>query len=673
MMQEQRKFDVEAALSKGATQEQVEAFMLQNNLVPLNLVPPPEVPARTPEESLSGASSIGPAPPGAEFKYNLSKIQPYLSSIIGLGAGVGTAATGVGILGSAAASSGATALSDTILDKYINGRQNYPISESLGITTPEEPPFEGAYPNFAASFIENFALQEALGRVIPVGKATNLVRNVIKESAPSPQVKTRNWILPNALSGRNLINRAQTRVASTRDKILNKFGKSTATVGKGSASGRLTDMNPTFSQMRKFNSETREFDSSGKPYTGGIKGKLGEWIENLFAGRYKNEAVLKSTKIGMDKTEGFSSQLMGTKTPISLIGEANKSTLDEVANRLRKKTQDNFDFLQLEMTDINDQLEIIKQVENSLSTIPKTDPTYTAIQAQIKANLPEKTRLTGLMKEAQMALTDFWPRGAKGWVTGDYLVDPFTGKNVHAPTPITDVLFRDEVRAGEFFRTGEIKIGGKKISSSSPRKDTAGYAFMRIISDAYDSGTDTLDVNRMMKDWNDYRITNAGKKVLNPTIRAAGTQLLKKLQAIGGTNKEIGASRYLTLRLASSAAMLTGGLVSAMISSGPVRGLQTAGSIVGGSIGLHQLGKLMTNTDTARLLVAAMEGGPLGMSPALASRIIGRALRGETIEMEFQDSAGNKSMIPGKINGEGRFVSQIAESTKDTPKFTVKY
>ena len=62
----------------------------------------------------------------------------------------------------------------------------------------------------------------------------------------------------------------------------------------------------------------------------------------------------------------------------------------------------------------------------------------------------------------------------------------------------------------------------------------------------------------------------------------------------------------------------------------------------------------MTNPDVARLMIAAVKGGPLSTSNTLASRAIFRALRGENLILHGQKEDGSQIDIPAKVNALGK-------------------
>src|SRR6266850_7384698 len=214
-------FDVHRALEAGMSKEDVESFMINNNLLPK-----PEAPSELPSTSLatslatsgntssipssiSSPTSLTPAsisiPGDSSLRSRggmdiLRDLSPMLSAGGGALAG---GLTGLGetlfpqinvIPGASAlpglAASGGSALIDEILGKFLFN---------------QEPS--------ASRFAGNVALNEIGGRVL--GRATQSFKNVIKEAAPATSEAS-------SYFGKGL-NYFQTGLANLRDQIIQKF------------------------------------------------------------------------------------------------------------------------------------------------------------------------------------------------------------------------------------------------------------------------------------------------------------------------------------------------------------------------------------------------------------------------------------------------------------------
>src|SRR6266850_1197862 len=205
-------FDVHRALEAGMSKEDVESFMINNNLLPK-----PEAPSELPSTSLatsqdtsgntssipssiSSPASLTPAgisiPGDSSLRSRggmdiLRDLSPILSGIGG--AAVGGASSlipGMGPATSGLAASGGSALIDEILGKFLFNQE------------PSTSRFAG-----------NVALNEVGGRVL--GRATQSFKNVIKEAAPSTTEAS-------SYFGKGL-NYFQTGLANLRDQIIQKF------------------------------------------------------------------------------------------------------------------------------------------------------------------------------------------------------------------------------------------------------------------------------------------------------------------------------------------------------------------------------------------------------------------------------------------------------------------
>src|SRR6266850_1668708 len=649
-------FDVHRALEAGMSKEDVESFMINNNLLPK-----PEAPSELPSTSLatslatsgntssipssiSSPTSLTPAgisiPGDSSLRSRggmdiLRDLSPILSGIGGAAAGgASSLIPGAGTFTSGLAASGGSALIDEILGKFLFN---------------QEPS--------ASHFAGNVALNEIGGRVL--GRLGSAAKNIAKEadvSAAKGAADKFNIFNPLTYA-EPALNYMQAGLANLRDQIIQKFAPSVApSVGKGSVTGALAEFDPTFSQM---------LETQGS----GIH-PIVSTIEDVFARKSKLEALDNSMKKIVSKAETQATSAAGSKIPISLTGGPNTKTLDSLADTMRLKTQVNYENLVTEINDISSQIkpfqEQIRALETKLATATKGSPEETAIKASIDSvkNDPNLLKLQSNAKALQGAYSSFIFPGEKGYSVKDFLmkdyrtgritVDPTTGRDVVYAKPVAETLLDDDKKLQRFFNTGEITIGKTSITSASPRKDAAGYQFGRMLNDSYDAATDKLDVAKLQNVWNDYKTSNMGRIIYNGATRSNYDQLFETLSHIT-PSMQTGPSRYLTLRLGIGSAYIGSGLLTTALTGSTPAGLTVQAAVLGGAIGLNQLGKLMANPDVARLMIAAIKGGPLNTSNAIASRMIFRALRGQTMTLETKDENGNTIQTLGRINAEGKF------------------
>jgi hypothetical protein len=440
-----------------------------------------------------------------------------------------------------------------------------------------------------------------------------------------------------------LVNKAQANIANLRDKAINLFTapQFLQSKGKGSLSGPLSEFDPTFAQYAE------------NPH------HLVEGIENIFARKQKEAAVANSSAVGLKKLEERVSDLVGRKV--------NLSDSDIIAKRIQMVSETNF----------NNLTDTINETKEALKLVGKGTPAETKLKDQLNElveaytlYLPAGTKQ--FSKLNQLNQHDLTLKLAEAAQQG--IVNPTRSqlpqiRYAYAPSPILNRIVDDAEEMNKFLTSGEIKIGGKGgYKAVGSKDDLRGYQFMRLLSENTDTSTGLTNISAVVDAWNKYKNSGAGRQLYNAKQRADLDQiinnetLLKYLQHVGIGDKTPGASRYLTLRLGTGIASLSSGVMSSML-GGKTSGLGTAGAIVGGALGLNQIGKLMVNPDTARLMIAMTKGGPLNMSPKIAGRIIGRALRNQPFMIEIKDpNTGETTYIDGKIDNLGKFKADLPEN-----------
>lgn len=613
-MQTQKFFDVEAALAANARQEDIDLFMKQNGLFPLPKERVQTIPENAPRPEL---------PPGLGFSRGLeapSSLGNMLKNLqlplsLGIGAGAGLL-TKNPLIGNAA-----SVATDTLINKFIGTPDTHPISGTMGFRPTGDPLIDAI-----TSTGENVLVNEGLGW--GVGKGLKSLSNIVKEADIGSKWLPKKEIIGNIAIG------TQKGVANLRDKLLNVFDPSKlADVGAGSVTGDISTLKPTFNQLQMVRGKS-----------GGFSGLA----EDMFARGAKNKALVGSAAQTFKEAETLAKNISSRKF-------LKLDNIDQMANSIQMKAQVNYDNIQDHIKDIDTDLKLAREV---MFQNPK-DP---LLQVNVKSLEHDKEQL-------HTALNDVFPTNRSGQIgpkTSDYLPRTSTGLSLNKPNSITDEILYDAKKMENLFAGGQVKYAGKILSSANPKKDLQGYGFMKFIDDATDHAGGILDATSLRDSWNAYKVSDAAKKLYNNQQINDITNFFDKVQYVATPIGQKGASKYLTLRLGTATAAFGGGLISA-IAGGQMRGVQTAGAIVGGAIGMHQLGKLMTNPDTARLMIAAVSGGPLNMAPAVASRLIAKALRGQPMTLETKDPNGNDIKIAGKINSIGKF--EIPEERKISAKY----
>lgn len=617
-MQESIDAKIKKLIEAGASDEEIIAMLKPAQEKISAPYPLPDTRPPLPEMELQNALSQGTtsSKPIPEVLQNL---RLPLSLLGGLGGGLVAGPVG------AAAGSGIT---DTLINKFSGAPDNFPISEFMGITSEGKPPTGNSVIDTLLSAGENTLLGEGIGRGIGVGFKVG--RNIVKEADAGAKWIPRKGFLPEITGNTAIL--GQKTLATIRDKALGKFSG-----GKGTITGDISSLDPTFNQMQ---------------VARGKVGTISGLSENMFNRSGKADALVNSAKKTVEEAEVLASKVAGKKISVN--------DADKLATSLQIQAQVNFENLQ-------DEIKILRGVpEYGLpdgTIIPRVPGEIELAERALMANPKDKalqkavTNLNIKQAELLVAKQSYFPGYERGVAVKDLLEETPASVRLNKPNPVIDAVLYDEVKMQRMFETGQIKAGGKQITFANPKKNLGAYGFVKFIDDATDHSTATINSETLLHKWNAFKVTDAGKKLYNNNQIADISQFFEKLSHVSQQIGDRGASKYLTLRLGTATAALGGGLISGIV-SGQVRGVQTAGAIIGGAIGMHQLGKLMTNPDTARLMIAAVSGGPLGMAPAVASRLIGRALRGQEISVETKDPNGNVINLNGKVDSMGKF--QIA-------------
>lgn len=190
-------------------------------------------------------------------------------------------------------------------------------------------------------------------------------------------------------------------------------------------------------------------------------------------------------------------------------------------------------------------------------------------------------------------------------------------------------------------------------------KSLQGYQFMKMFQDATErdlfaspslQNTKRLDVSKFEKTWLDPKMEDSFKELYNSKERANITQFFKN---VAETQDKITVNP-----IAKRFWVMHGGigLGMGMLTGSPLEGAGAAGaSYLGVYLGAQQVGKMLTNPSTARLLVALAGGEPLGYSEQFAAKQITRALQGSMLGLIKSDGSVQPARLQdGKIQPLGQ-------------------
>lgn len=195
---------------------------------------------------------------------------------------------------------------------------------------------------------------------------------------------------------------------------------------------------------------------------------------------------------------------------------------------------------------------------------------------------------------------------------------------------------------------GHIQIpnqNGFEYLTSNIRKDLQGYELTQLFNQAKKvdpQGNIIYDGEKLLNLFTDANKQESYKVLFNSKQRADITQFFKNI-AMVERKGPLGMTPYWMLRTTGAGFSLGSGILTGMLSPSTV-------GFASGTLGIHVLGKLLTKPETARIMVAMAQQGPLGMPERIAGRVIGNALKGQAIELTSQDGTTRQ----GKFNNEGK-------------------
>lgn len=222
-------------------------------------------------------------------------------------------------------------------------------------------------------------------------------------------------------------------------------------------------------------------------------------------------------------------------------------------------------------------------------------------------------------------------------------------------TPVNKLsrAIKDPDQVQRMLNAGEYDLGGVKITNTNMRKELAGYSFMdaykgaQFIPDSKNPGYVSLDPNKLQANMVEALNGKVGEKLFNRQsardIQELVTDFARVDQALN-TNP----SRYVAFKLGGYGANIGASILAHQLGPSTMAGA----GLIGAAISLNAVGRMMTNPTLARLLIAMQKGAPLGMSSQAASRLIASGLRGQTVNLQYEDGR----QVRGTFNANDQFV-----------------
>lgn len=197
------------------------------------------------------------------------------------------------------------------------------------------------------------------------------------------------------------------------------------------------------------------------------------------------------------------------------------------------------------------------------------------------------------------------------------------------------------------------KAGVKNFTSGNLKKDLQSYQFMRMMTGGFNSSptaeaaAGSFSKRALLDQLDD-------PKNLASLERLYSKQNLNDIRnfftAVGNSSGTLGNAGNVAakIRLLGASAVLAPGIATAMLTGSAKSGTLASGVIVGGYLTLQQVGKLLTNPDTARRMQAFVTGAPLKESEQFAAKLLGSALAGTTMEVKMSDGTSKQvKLLPG--------------------------
>lgn len=227
--------------------------------------------------------------------------------------------------------------------------------------------------------------------------------------------------------------------------------------------------------------------------------------------------------------------------------------------------------------------------------------------------------------------------------------------------PVIDKVIANPRELQRTLMTGNLVIpsGGTKdvtnikYITSNTRKDLQGYELTQLINNAKivdTKGNVTYDGKKLVESFAAPNKQESYRILFSKQNRADIEQFFKNIAQVSDKTK-LGMGNYWMLRLGGTGLTLGATLATALTTGSLPASVGTGGAVIGATLGANQLGKLLTNPDSARLMVALAQNGPLNKSIGFAGRVIANVLKNSPVTINYQD--GNS--VNGKIGPDGKF------------------
>lgn len=334
-------------------------------------------------------------------------------------------------------------------------------------------------------------------------------------------------------------------------------------------------------------------------------------------------------------------QLTGLATKI--MSQDGPFSFEEAWNL--KRTADEFSYLGRPLAGVTS----VTDTQNPFRSIGQ------ALNDDIDKSIPQwENRPTEALKAWQNAKATVAQRVNTFNVKGDKLSSIIDRSQT--PLPAIDRILADPQQLQRTLSTGELKFPSGAVGATNMKKDLGGYKLAQILqgatsTDLANPGVFRLNPTKVAEQWNDPKFQISKDLLYNKTQQADIGEFLQNMANV--QDRQIGG-----MPTGQKIWMAKAGLVLApSLLTGAVTGSPVAGGLAGaGVVGIRLLGgaagKLLTNPKTARIIVAASAGQPLGVSDQYASRVIASVLQGGSIALlrpdgsETQVEVRDGSLVP---------------------------
>jgi hypothetical protein len=275
--------------------------------------------------------------------------------------------------------------------------------------------------------------------------------------------------------------------------------------------------------------------------------------------------------------------------------------------------------------------EIMKEFTSEV--LPMTEGSYTPI------TIKEGQKYTPLTKT-----TSFQPSTPTTIVPGEpkqVLYDSFSK---------IDKLIADPEQLQKVFETSQSLGTGENV-----KKTLQGYQFMRNWNNAVQNmadGSTRIDAGKLASSWADPEMQSSYKVLYNAQTRANINQFVKN---IGTVQDKMGGHQFSTFWAWHSGIIMGGGLLGSILKGEPSLAAGAGGEVLGMYVGAQQIGRLLSNPNVARTVVALAGGEPLGKTNELAGKMILRGLNGTVVALTHRDGSQTPmKVVDGQLKAVGQ-------------------